>query len=117
MTWSQPALWNGPDPSALPQTRPMARRSDPDTSRDASVIALFDAPNLRERCLEAFRARGPMTDHELAAAVGRQQTSVGVRRKELERVGLVELVYGVDGKPARRLTPSGATAQVWRAVS
>lgn len=114
MTFEQPSLWNGPAPSVPSQ--PMVRRDDHDTSNGAAVIALFDAPNLRARCLDALIEHGPMTDHELAAVVGRQQTSAGKRRLELQRAGLVEQVVGDDGKPLRRLAPSGAPALVWRAV-
>lgn len=88
------------------------RTTDPDTSRAAAELAAQTAPTLRARCLDALEAAGPdgMTDFELAAVVGRQQTSAGVRRKELVQMGLVVAT------PMRRPTPSGATAIVWIAA-
>jgi hypothetical protein len=96
----------------------MARRSDPPTSHGAAVVALFDAPNLRARCLDALREAGPagLDDFALAAAVERQQTSAGKRRLELCRQGLVGPLM-VDGKQVRRLSPSGTPALVWVALS
>lgn len=90
----------------------MVRITDPDTSRAAAELAAQTAPTLRARCLDAIDAAGPggMTDFELAAVVGRQQTSAGVRRKELVQMGLVVAT------PMRRPTPSGATAIVWIAA-
>lgn len=94
---------------------PSFRASDPETSRDAAALASLTAPTVRQRALAALRAAGAdgLTDFELAAIVGRQQTSAGVRRKELERAGLVVALIGADGRPVRRSTPSGATAIVW----
>jgi hypothetical protein len=116
VTFDQPSLWNGPAPSVPSQ--PMVRRTDPGTSRDAAECAALSAPKVRAQCLDALIRAGEtgMTDHELGAAVGRLQTSAGVRRKELERAGLVVVVLGADGEPLRRRTPSGSTAMVWRAV-
>ncbi len=90
----------------------MVRITDPDTSRAAAELAAQTAPTLRARCLDAIDAAGPggMTDFELAAVVGRQQTSAGVRRKELVQMGLVVATS------MRRPTPSGATAIVWIAA-
>lgn len=102
---------------------PLYRPTDPDTSRDAAVLALETAETLRDRCLQALRAAGEhgLTDFETAAIVGRQQTSTGKRRLELERAGLVAPRLVIDPKtlaliPDRRPTPSGATAIVWVAV-
>lgn len=110
-------LWAAPQHHDYAVTRPMARRTDPDTARDAAILVLPTAASVREQCLAALREHGPMTDFQLAAIVGRQPTSAGVRRKELERAGLVEVVLGGDGKPLRRPSPSGTPAMVWRAVS
>lgn len=97
---------------------PSFRASDPETSRDAAALASLTAPTVRQRALAALRAAGAdgLTDFELAEIVGRQQTSAGVRRKELERAGLVVVLLGADGRPVRRSTPSGATALVWIAA-
>jgi uncharacterized protein YdaL len=49
-----------------------------------------------------------LTDFELAARSGLQQTSIGKRRGECMKAGLVEAA------PATRPAPSGSLAQVWR---
>lgn len=101
---------------------PKYRSSDPATSRDAAVIAMETAANLRDRCLRALREAGPagLDDFALAAAVGRQQTSAGKRRLELLRVGLVapRIVQNDRGDwvQERRLAPSGAPTLVWVAA-
>ena len=51
-----------------------------------------------------------LTDFELAAMSGKAQTSIGVRRKELCRMGLVE------GTTRTRPAPSGSPAAVWVAT-
>ncbi|MFZ2488099.1 MAG: hypothetical protein WAZ19_08240 [Anaerolineae bacterium] len=91
---------------------PMWRTADPDTSRDAAILALETTATLRQRCLTALVAAGAdgLTDFELAEIVGRQPTSAGKRRGELVALGLVEAT------DRRRPTPSGATAIVWVAT-
>lgn len=90
---------------------PIARVTDPITSHEAASLATLTAPTLRERCLHELRKAGTrgLTDFELAEKVGRQQTSAGKRRKELQDAGLV---VATD---KRRRTPSGASAIVWAA--
>lgn len=87
----------------------LVRNSDPDTSRDA---AAKQTPGRRARgqwlVLDALARRGPLTDFEHEAINGLIQTSAGKRRVELQRKGLVERTE------ARRATPSGSTAIVWR---
>lgn len=92
---------------------PRARHSDPETSHEAAQGAARTAPRDRDRALVALREAGArgLTDFELGDVIGRQQTSAGKRRHELMALGLVEKVAGV-----RRASPSGAQAQVWRAV-
>lgn len=96
--------------------RSMSRRSDPATSHGAAVVALHGAPNLRLRCLQALQATEQgLTDFELAAVVGRQQTSVGKRRLELQRAGFVgPLMCG--GVQVRRPSPTNTPALVWVAL-
>lgn len=99
--------------------QPIARLSDPVTSHVAAADAAHNAPTNRARALEALRQAGEngLTDFELAAVVNVAQTSIGVRRKELQRAGLVEAVMGPDGRTLKRPAPSGSLAIVWRAVA
>jgi hypothetical protein len=91
---------------------PVARRSDPDTSHLAAALARGNAPRHRDLALKALRAApAGLTDFELSEATGVPQTSIGVRRHELVKVGLVERT------DTYRPSPSGARAIVWRAVS
>ena len=94
------------------QLRPMYRATDPDTSRDAAILALHSASAHRQLAARALLAAGPRgaTDFELADATGLAQTSVGKRRHDLCQAGLVVALLGPDGKQVRRPTPSGATA-------
>jgi transcription initiation factor IIE alpha subunit len=91
----------------------MARRTDPATSVLATLDALPNTATHQLRALVALRAAGErgLTDHELAALTGLQQTSIGCRRKELRDAGLVA------AKDERRPAPSGSLAQVSVAVT
>lgn len=55
-----------------------------------------------------------LTDFELADLTGWQQTSIGKRRGELFKAGLVEVAIDASGKPIKRPSPSGSLAIVWR---
>jgi len=90
--------------------KPTARKSDPPTSHIASKAVRARAPRDRDRVLAYLKEHGPATDFEIAEALGGQQTSLGVRRGELRRMGLVE----ATGE--RRASPSGSPAIVWRAT-
>ena len=96
----QPTIWD----------LPTARQTDPTTSHEAAHDATPLSGRHRRIALAALRYAGSygMTDFELAAATGIQQTSIGVRRKELVRAGFVEATE------QRRLSPSGSSAIVWR---
>jgi len=88
----------------------MVRSSDPDTSELAARDTLRKAPTHRARALDALRkCHGGLTDFELAAYLGLQQTSAGKRRGELRDAGLVY------DSGLRRPAPSGSLAIVWRA--
>ena len=89
---------------------PKARHTDPTTSHEAASKATPLSSRHRRIALAALRDAGVwgLTDFELAAATGIQQTSIGVRRKELVRAGYVEATS------MRRLSPSGSSAIVWR---
>ena len=90
---------------------PTARHTDPQTSHDAAADVLPVSGRHRNLALAALReAPFGLTDFELAKVTGVQQTSIGVRRKELVRAGLVEATA------MRRESPSGSAAIVWRAV-
>jgi hypothetical protein len=88
----------------------MVRATDPATSRDAARLAKLTAGTVRTKCLLALADAGErgLTDFELGAAVGRQQTSAGKRRGELVEAGYVENTH--EKRPA----PSRAFAAVWR---
>lgn len=85
-----------------------ARVTDPATSHQAAARARHTAEDDRQLVLTILREHGPLTDFEIAELAGRQQTSLGVRRGELVKVGLVE--YAGITRPS----PSGSPARVWR---
>jgi len=84
------------------------RSTDPETSFLAALGV--HQPTDRVRALTALRRAGMdgLTDFELAAEIGRQQTSAGKRRGELCTLGLVR------DSGRRRPAPSGSLAIVWR---
>lgn len=89
--------------------QPTARLSDPATSHKAAARA--KRRTHEQLALETLRANpAGLTDFELAARTGVPQTSIGVRRKSLERQGLVVATQ------KRRPSPSGSMAIVWRAL-
>jgi len=103
----------------LPPLDHMVRRGGQDTSQGAAVIAIFNLRGNREAALAALAQAGEtgLTDFELAAVTGVQQTSIGKRRKELVDHGLVASVLDpATGKPATRPSPSGAPSMVWAAT-
>lgn len=91
-------------------SRPRARRSDPETSHQAARRVTSRAATHRQIALDALIDAGEhgLTDFELAHKVGIQQTSIGVRRHELEDRGLV--VWAGTYRPS----PSGSPARVWK---
>lgn len=90
---------------------PTARKTDPQTSHDAAARASVTADNNRGIALFALLDAGSkgLTDFELADKTGKAQTSIGVRRKELVTLGLVERAP-VHPRPS----PSGSPSIVWR---
>lgn len=90
--------------------RPTARRTDPPTAHDAARFAAPRAGTNRYKALAALTDAGPvgLTDFELADRTGIAQTSIGVRRGELTKVGMVVALGDTT-----RLAPSGTPAQVW----
>lgn len=114
-------------PSLFPQrveiacTRPvhtMHRTTDTDTSRLAATQALPRMTTNRWLALRAIVDAGAkgLDDFALARVVGVKQTSIGVRRKELVNLDLVEALV-LDGKPVRRLNEYGSLCQVWHATA
>lgn len=88
---------------------PRARTTDPGTSWRAARGV--DGNTDRRRAYDALAAAPEgLTDFELGDRIGRQQTSAGKRRLELQRAGLVE--WSGEVRPS----PSGAHARVWRLV-
>lgn len=99
--------------SAREAARPVARRSDPETSHSAGDLAASNAENNRQLALRVLREAGPegLTDFELSDRCGGiPQTSIGRRRGELRDLGLVRAT------DERRPSPNGATCIVWAAV-
>jgi DNA-binding transcriptional ArsR family regulator len=91
-------------------SRPVARMTDPETSHHAAEDAEPRAGTNRAKALAALRDHPEgLTDFELADLTGVAQTSIGVRRHELEMAGFVE------DSGLRRPAPSGSQAIVWRA--
>lgn len=90
-------------------TAPRARSGDPRTSQAAADI---DPARLGKGQLAVLKAlyenRDGLTDHELAALVGRPQTSAGKRRGELLDGGLVR------DTGTTRLSPYAKACVVWQ---
>lgn len=84
-----------------------------DTSAEAAIANREKRPSHRELVLAALIEAGPsgLNDFELASKVGLQQTSCGVRRCELVKLGKVRALEGV-----RRPSTTGSPSQVWVAV-
>lgn len=103
----------GVDP---PDPRGMARTSDPDTSKGAAIVSLFNLKDNRRLALMALYAAGDYgaTDFELQAATGVGQTSIGKRRGELRDAGLVRRACDENGKGlSRPSTTTGTASGVW----
>ncbi len=86
-------LW-GQEPSQPPPTRP-----DSATSQAAAERVAPTAGTRRATVLSALAAIGPATDHEVAAYLGWIRDSVGPRRNELVKHGLV-VAAGIGTSPS-----------------
>jgi len=106
--------------------QPTARATDIDTAHRAAVIAIGRAAGNRALALRALydAGEGGMTDFALADAVtvlaGRRviQTSVGCRRNELVKAGLVCRAFRLDPVtgdrvPLNGVSPMGSPAARW----
>lgn len=88
-----------------------ARLSDPETSHAAAAANPDERGRHRALALRVLRDNpAGLTDFELADLTGVQQTSIGKRRKDLERAGLVRRTLRT------RPSPSGRASIVWQAV-
>lgn len=96
-------LW-GQETSQPPPARP-----DSATSQAAAERVAPTAGARRATVLSALAAIGPATDHEVAAYLGWIRDSVGPRRYELVKRGLV-VAAGIGN------SPSGNKATTWRVV-
>lgn len=88
-----------------------ARVTDPVTSRRAAQAQTHAKLTAGQRVVLdalALVADAGLTDFELAEQTGRKQTSIGVRRGELTKAGLVEATSAV------RPSDTGSDALVWR---
>ena len=92
---------------------PVARRSDPETSHEAAKDASFHASEGRILAMRALHEHGPMTDYELEASTGWQKNSIGKRRLDCQRAGMVELLV-LCGEKQKRPGPSGSMCLVWQ---
>jgi hypothetical protein len=87
---------------------PTARASDPGTSHTAAARASVRAATDRALVLRIHQQwTAGLTDFELAELAGRQQTSLGVRRGDLRKAGLIR------DSGLKRPAPSGSPATVW----
>lgn len=86
-----------------------SRRDDPDTSVEAAQNAHSNAARHRDLALAAHfkHMHEGLTDFELAEITGIQQTSIGVRRGDLVKLGFVMETR------IRRPSPTGSPAIVW----
>lgn len=92
---------------------PKTRVRDWHTSIEAAASVRSSAGRLLALRTLAANPAG-LTDFELSAATGWQQTSIGKRRGELFKVGLVEVAVDAHDHPIKRPAPSGSPALVWR---
>lgn len=96
------ALAHATDPPAVLVGH--ARHTDPDTSHQA---AKADRRTDLQLVHDTLAEHGPLTDFELADICGREQTSLGSRRAQLLRLGLVE------DTGLRRPNKRGSACIVW----
>jgi DNA-binding MarR family transcriptional regulator len=97
-----------------------ARRSDPHTAHEAAQRV--NVTDLESVVLEALRALGPSTSHEVAAHTGLDLVTVSPRFKPLEKKGLVRRrLNEIDPFTGRvfyetRIGKSGRASVVWHLV-
>jgi len=86
-----------------------ARRTDPDTSHLAAAQQTPTKKRPWTRALDALKLAGTagLNDFELARQTGIKQTSIGVRRGELVKAGLV------NNSGHKRPSDTGSPSIVW----
>lgn len=98
---------------------PTARATDIDTAHRAAVIAIGRAATNRRLALDAlYDAPEPLSDFDLERVTGVRQTSIGVRRGECVKAGLVCRAFLLDPVslervPLNGVSPSGAACSRW----
>jgi hypothetical protein len=92
-----------------PEQHPAKRVNDPDTCVEPSQVRMSKG-RLKALAAHYLHPEG-LTDFELAELTDTAQTSIGVRRAELVKAGLVIATL------ERRPSPSGSLAIVWRITS
>ncbi|MGL4325825.1 MAG: MarR family transcriptional regulator [Beijerinckiaceae bacterium] len=101
--------------------RTLARRHDPETSKEAAKTVREFAGGHHAQILDAL-AKHPdgLTAHEIAAFCQIDAHQVGKRINELEKAGRIENIIIADGDSPdgytvlTRATPGGRQARVWR---
>ncbi|KKN38019.1 hypothetical protein LCGC14_0757840 [marine sediment metagenome] len=68
---------------------PLARHTDPETSRQAAISMMKPAAIQRDQIVNALRAHGPMNHWQLDNVLGLQHPSAARRMRELIRQGRV----------------------------
>lgn len=105
----QPELF---DRISRPLRSAAARRTDPQTSKDAAKkVEATTANPMEGKVLEAIRASNGLTNHEIVAATGLSWNTCSPRIRPLVRKGLVE------DSGERREGPSGKKCIVWKSVN
>ena len=103
----------------MTMTSPAARNSDPTPAHLAAVVAIGNVRHGRRAALDALcRADRPLSDFELEDRTGIKQTSIGKRRLELERAGLVCKAFLLDPETFDRVpiygrSPTGAVCGLY----
>jgi hypothetical protein len=98
---------------------PTARVTDPEPSHVAAVVAIGHAQHGRVAALNALcNSDRPLSDFDLEQITGIKQTSIGKRRLELERAGLVCKAFVLDPDTCDRIplygqSPTGTTCGLY----
>lgn len=108
----QPDLFDGPAAPRDPYGGVPPFVMDSDTSREAAMSLVEEAPTVRMKVLGFIRVRGTVgvTDCEIEQALGLRHQTASARRRELELQGLVVKT------DQRRPTDTGRMAGVYVAA-
>ena len=88
---------------------PVARNTDPETSKQAAATVNRQAQ--MGVLLNAYRIHGPLTDHEAGHLSGLGDEAGHKRGSDLRNAGLIEPLLH-DGIPVTRRGPSGRACRV-----